>query len=162
MTDQPPPAPLPPAAMTRMASTTRADGAALFTSDLSVNEFALVKECGFTPVGLVMGTSMYHVGIQIQRWNQSQELSVLTQAMYSARELAMARMEAEADALSADGIVGVRLEMLSHAGGDGPRMLRVPRRPSVDAPGPVQHRPERRAPPVHPGAVRRPGAGDDP
>jgi uncharacterized protein YbjQ (UPF0145 family) len=56
------------------------------------------------------------VGIQIQRWNQSQELTVLTQAMYSARELAMARMEAEADALGADGIVGVRLEMLSHAG----------------------------------------------
>jgi len=126
MTDQPTPAPLPPAAMTRLASTSRPDGTALFTSDLSVNEFALVKECGFTPVGLVMGTSMYHVGIQIQRWNQSQELSVLTQAMYSARELAMARMEAEADALGADGIVGVRLEMLSHAGaGDVMEFLAV-------------------------------------
>src|SRR5258708_16745084 len=36
---------------------------------------------------------------------------VLTQAMYHARELAMTRMEEEADALKADGIVGVRLEV---------------------------------------------------
>ena len=36
---------------------------------------------------------------------------MLTQAMYHARELAMTRMEAEADALGADGMVGVRLEV---------------------------------------------------
>jgi len=36
---------------------------------------------------------------------------VLSQAMYHARELAMTRMEAEADALRADGIVGVRLDV---------------------------------------------------
>jgi uncharacterized protein YbjQ (UPF0145 family) len=127
MTDQrPSPAPLPPAAMGRLAGSARGEGPRLFTSDLSVNEFALVKECGFTPVGLVMGTSMYHVGIQVQRWNQSLELGVLTQAMYNARELAMARMEAEADALGADGIVGVRLDMLSHAGaGDMMEFLAV-------------------------------------
>src|SRR4051794_2337480 len=29
----------------------------LFTSDLSVNEFLLIKEAGFEPLGLVMGTS---------------------------------------------------------------------------------------------------------
>jgi len=39
------------------------------------------------------------------------ELDTLSQAMYHARELAMSRMEAEADALGADGIVGVRLEI---------------------------------------------------
>ena len=39
------------------------------------------------------------------------ELDVLSQAMYHARELAMTRMEAEADALGADGIVAVRLEI---------------------------------------------------
>lgn len=37
------------------------------------------------------------------------EMTVLSQAMYHARELAMSRMEEEADALGADGIVGVRL-----------------------------------------------------
>jgi uncharacterized protein YbjQ (UPF0145 family) len=82
-----------------------------FTSDLSVNEFLLVKQSGFEPLGLVLGSSIYHIGFQQAMWNQSQELGVLTQAMYHARELAMTRMEEEADALGADGIVGVRLEI---------------------------------------------------
>jgi uncharacterized protein YbjQ (UPF0145 family) len=38
-------------------------------------------------------------------------MQVLTQAMDNARELAMARMQAEADHLGADGIVGVQLRM---------------------------------------------------
>jgi uncharacterized protein YbjQ (UPF0145 family) len=83
----------------------------LFTSDLSVNEFLLVKEAGFDPVGMVVGSSIYHIGFQYANMTQSQELGVLTQAMYNARELAMARMEEEADTLDADGIVGVRLDV---------------------------------------------------
>src|SRR6195952_3328758 len=83
----------------------------LFTSDLSVNEFLLVKQAGFRPVGLVLGSSVYHVGIQARRWGKNMELDKLSGAMYHARELAMTRMEAEADALGADGIVGVRLEI---------------------------------------------------
>jgi uncharacterized protein YbjQ (UPF0145 family) len=82
-----------------------------FTSDLSVNEFLLVKQSGFEPLGLVLGSSIYHIGFQQAMWNQSQEMVVLTQAMYHARELAMTRMEEEADQLGADGIVGVRLEI---------------------------------------------------
>jgi uncharacterized protein YbjQ (UPF0145 family) len=82
-----------------------------FTSDLSVNEFLLVKQSGFEPLGLVLGSSIYHIGWQQAGWNQSQELGVLTQAMYHARELAMTRMEEEADQLGADGIVGVRLDI---------------------------------------------------
>ena len=80
-----------------------------FTSDLSVNEFLLVKEAGFEPVGMVLGSSIYHIGYQQRSWNQNQEMTVLTQAMYHARELAMTRMEEEADALEAEGIIGVRL-----------------------------------------------------
>ena len=82
-----------------------------FTSDLSVNEFLLVKEAGFDPVGLVLGSSIYHIGFQQANWNRNQEMGVLTQAMYHARELAMTRMEEEADQLGADGVVGVRLEI---------------------------------------------------
>lgn len=81
----------------------------LFTSDLSVNEFLLVREAGFEPLGLVMGSSIYHIGLQIPNMFESQEMEVLTQAMYQARELAMDRMEEEADILGADGVVGVRL-----------------------------------------------------
>jgi uncharacterized protein YbjQ (UPF0145 family) len=88
-----------------------------FTSDLSVNEFLLVKEVGFQPLGLVMGSSIFHVGFQPIRPGISEELTTLTQALYHARELAMVRMEEEADALGADGIVAVRLTLQIHAWG---------------------------------------------
>jgi uncharacterized protein YbjQ (UPF0145 family) len=83
----------------------------LFTSDLSVNEFLLVKEAGFEPLGLVVGSSIYHIGIQVSGWKKSQEMTVLSEAMYGARQLAMTRMEEEADQLGADGVVGVRLDI---------------------------------------------------
>ena len=66
---------------------------------------------GFRPLGLVLGSSIYHVGLQIGRWSKNQELDVLSQAMYHARELAMTRMEVEAKTLGADGVVGVRLDV---------------------------------------------------
>ncbi len=90
----------------------------LFTSDLSVNEFLLVREAGFDPVGLVVGSSIYHIGFQFAGYRQNMEINVLTQAMYHARELAMTRMEEEAAALGADGIVGVRLEVTRHEWGE--------------------------------------------
>src|SRR3954465_5247025 len=83
----------------------------LFTSDLSVNEFLLVRDAGFDPLGLGVGRSTYPIGFQQPRWSASQEMQVLSQAMYHARDLAMTRMEEEADDLGADGIVGVRLEV---------------------------------------------------
>jgi uncharacterized protein YbjQ (UPF0145 family) len=83
----------------------------LFTSDLSVNEFALVKKAGFDPLGLVVGSSVYHVGYQPTSWSVSQEMTTLSQAMYHARDLAMTRLEEEAAALGADGVVGVRLDI---------------------------------------------------
>jgi uncharacterized protein YbjQ (UPF0145 family) len=83
----------------------------LFTSDLSVNEFLLVRAAGFEPLGLVVGSSIYHIGFQAGQWSKNQEMDVLTQAMYHARELAMTRMEEEADQLGADGIVAVRLDV---------------------------------------------------
>ncbi len=82
-----------------------------FTSDLSINEFLLVNQSGFEPMGLVLGSSIYHIGFQQANWSQNQEMGVLTQAMYHARELAMTRMEEEADQLGADGVVGVRLDI---------------------------------------------------
>ncbi len=89
----------------------RGESRELFTSDLSTSEFLLVKEAGFDPVGLVVGSSIYHIGYQQSLWNQNQEMTTLSQAMYQARELAMDRMEEEAHQLGADGIVGVRLEV---------------------------------------------------
>jgi uncharacterized protein YbjQ (UPF0145 family) len=108
----------PEAANTRLAHTAGADPAGVFTSDLSVSEYALLGEAGFEPLGFVIGSSIYHVGLQAARWSQNQELQVLTQAMYNARELAMSRMQAEADHLGADGIVGVNLRLQMYAWGE--------------------------------------------
>jgi uncharacterized protein YbjQ (UPF0145 family) len=87
----------------------------LFTSDLSVNEFLMIEQAGFEPLGFVMGSSFFHTGIQ---WTvapfQNYELDVLTAALYNAREYAMARMQEEAFILGADGVVGVRLEVGHH------------------------------------------------
>jgi uncharacterized protein YbjQ (UPF0145 family) len=90
-------------------------GAPLFTSDLSVSEFVLLEQMGWRPLGLVLGSSIYHVGIQYGNFYQNQELPYLSAAMYEARELAMSRMEEEADVLGADGVVGVRLEVGGYA-----------------------------------------------
>jgi uncharacterized protein YbjQ (UPF0145 family) len=102
---------IPEDAMRRLAGMRPDSGRPLFTSDLSVNEFLLVREAGFRPLGMVLGSSIYHVGYQFGRWSRNMELDVLSQAMYHARELAMTRMEAEAEQLDADGIVAVRLEI---------------------------------------------------
>jgi uncharacterized protein YbjQ (UPF0145 family) len=105
--------PLPESAQSRLHAS--AQGRPCFTSDLSVNEFVLTTQTGFEPLGLVMGTCIYHIGVQAGRWSVSQELPVLTQAMYNARELAMARMESEADALGADGVIGVSIRARQYA-----------------------------------------------
>jgi uncharacterized protein YbjQ (UPF0145 family) len=107
----------PEAADSRLAHTAGADPAGVFTSDLSVSEYVLLGEAGFEPLGFVVGSSIYHVGLQVGRWSQNQELQVLTQAMYNARELAMSRMQSEADHLGADGVVGVELRMQMYAWG---------------------------------------------
>src|SRR5215471_16071401 len=107
----------PQAADSRLAHTAGADPAGVFTSDLSVSEYVLLGEAGFEPLGFVVGSSIYHIGIQTSRWGQNQELTTLTQAMYNARELAMSRMESEAAHLGADGIVGVQLRMQAYVWG---------------------------------------------
>src|ERR1700734_173514 len=107
----------PEAAGGRLAHTAGADPTGGFTSHLLVSEFVLLGEAGFEPLGFVVGSSIYHIGLQVGRWGQNQEPQVLTQAMYNARELAMSRMQAEADHLGADGIVGVQLRMQSYVWG---------------------------------------------
>jgi uncharacterized protein YbjQ (UPF0145 family) len=107
----------PQAADSRLAHTAGADPGGVFTSDLSVSEYALLGEAGFEPLGFVVGSSIYHIGLQPSKWGQNMELTVLTQAMYNARELAMSRMEAEAEHLGADGVVGVELRMQAYVWG---------------------------------------------
>lgn len=110
MTQAPPDPPvIPKLAHDRIASSREHK---LFTCDLSINEFLLVREAGFDPLGLVMGTSIYQIIPNVPQVPPGQpgvEAYEMTKALYHARDLAMTRMEQEADELGADGIVGVRL-----------------------------------------------------
>lgn len=107
----------PQAAGPRLARTAGAGTERVFTSGLSAPEYVLLGEVGFEPLGFVMGSSVYHVGLQVARWSQNHELQAISQAMCDARQLAMARMRAEADHLGADGIAGVQLRMQVYAWG---------------------------------------------
>jgi uncharacterized protein YbjQ (UPF0145 family) len=85
-----------------------------FSSDLSVDEAVLLKEIGYEPRGLVVGSAVYHVGIQYYNWSQNQELSELTGAMYQARQEAVAAMERHAAQVGGQGVVGLRLDVRVH------------------------------------------------
>src|SRR5581483_8919484 len=77
---------------------------------------------GYQPLGLVMGSCVYHVGHRdFTQWASSQtansEMPSYTAAFYEARELAMSRMQVEGENLHADGIVGVSVTHRSHIWG---------------------------------------------
>ncbi len=93
-----------------------------FTSDLSGQEFWLVIDKGFQPMGLVIGNCIYSMGA-VRNWlvgiksNFQGELKEYSELMYQARELALSRMQFEADQLGADGVIGVdiKVEFLHNA-----------------------------------------------
>ncbi len=93
-----------------------------FLSDLSGQDFWALRLAGYRPVGFALGNCSYFQlgGFSSQMatsggffggsW-QNQELTDFTQALYEARSLAMSRMQAEALAVGASGIVGADVEM---------------------------------------------------
>jgi uncharacterized protein YbjQ (UPF0145 family) len=100
----------------------RAPNGRPFTSDLSGQEFSTLLRTGYRPVGLVMGNCVYHVAHQSMRqaWRQigqNIEMETYTQALYEARELAVGRMQTEAEQLQSGGIVGVQIRQGSHGWG---------------------------------------------
>ncbi|MDA8065528.1 MAG: heavy metal-binding domain-containing protein [Thermaerobacter sp.] len=90
-----------------------------FTSDLTAQEFWLLRSQGYTPVGLVMGNSVFSMGVTggiatALRGLARGELTEYTELMYDARQLALSRMKREADELGADGVVGVDFQIVHH------------------------------------------------
>ena len=71
---------------------------------------------GFQPMGLVIGNCIYSMGA-IRNWlvgikaNFQGEIKEYSQLMYQARELALSRMQFEADQLGADGVIGVDINV---------------------------------------------------
>src|SRR6266487_1073901 len=87
-----------------------------FTSDLTGQEFWLVVDKGFQPMGLVIGNCIYSMGA-VKNWlvgiksGFQGELKEYSQLMYQARELALSRLQFEADMLGADGVIGVDVKV---------------------------------------------------
>ena len=89
-----------------------------FTSDLSGQDFWTLLNAGYRPMGFVMGNCVYYVGQGPSgRPTENKELTQITQSLYDARELAMERMQVEAEALGAAGIVGVTIDENNHTWG---------------------------------------------
>lgn len=85
-----------------------------FTASLSGQEVHLLERAGYQPLGIVTGVCAYHVGRRgLGTWASSvrvnQEMTVHTEALYDARELAMTRLQDMALGLGADGVVGARI-----------------------------------------------------
>ncbi|MGH8919614.1 MAG: heavy metal-binding domain-containing protein, partial [Actinomycetes bacterium] len=64
----------------------------------------------YCPAGVVYGNSVFHVGLQPERWGSNLELTAITRAVHTARSYALARLVAEAETLGAVGVLGVRIE----------------------------------------------------
>jgi uncharacterized protein YbjQ (UPF0145 family) len=101
----------------------RAPDGRAFTSDLSAQDFFRLLAAGSVPVSFVLGTCVYHIAHQsvvqsLRQAGRNQEMQQFTQGVYEARELALARMQAEAEQARAGGIVGVTVEVKSHVWGE--------------------------------------------
>ncbi len=89
----------------------------LFTSDLTVNGWALAHQLGLRPLSQVMGSSIYQMGYQ-SSWGQLEggydptganmfELTTLSQALNEVRTRALGRLAQEAMHVGADAVVEV-------------------------------------------------------
>jgi uncharacterized protein YbjQ (UPF0145 family) len=88
----------------------------MWTTALAVDELEAVIDAGFRPAGVVLGTAMCRVPLAPLRSTHSVELGMLTQAIHEARHAALQRMVGEAATLEADGVVGVDVQVVLHAG----------------------------------------------
>jgi uncharacterized protein YbjQ (UPF0145 family) len=120
-----------------------------WSSDLGVAELAALRAVGFDPLGLVLGSSVYQIGYQWgaayaqtsgvtgrgaysesfpcqhygyhegMRTGWNWEHTVFERGITEARNLAMSRLVAEASALGAHGVVGMRVRFSRPSGNAG-------------------------------------------
>jgi uncharacterized protein YbjQ (UPF0145 family) len=85
-----------------------------FVSDLSARDFTLLQRAGWIPVGLAFGASFVYAprrsaGTAMKQTRQNVELTNYTEAMYSARESAMEKMQHSALEVGGQGVVEVKI-----------------------------------------------------
>jgi uncharacterized protein YbjQ (UPF0145 family) len=83
---------------------------------------ATLLRSGYAPVAFVMGNCVFHVAAQgfmrtLSQMGRNAEMPQWTQGNYEARELAMSRMQAEAERDGGAGVVGVQITISNYAWG---------------------------------------------
>jgi uncharacterized protein YbjQ (UPF0145 family) len=92
------------------------------TSDLTAEEMWNVARLGYAPVELVLGTSVYSLGVMgglkaALRGIAKGEINSLTQLVYGAREQSLKKVQDQAKAVGADMVVGIKT-YIYQLGGD--------------------------------------------
>lgn len=92
------------------------------TSDMTNEEMWNMVNVGFLPLRLVMGVSVYSLGLKGGLFSMLQsltggEVAGLTEILYEAREKALARIEADAERCGADEVIGVKTHIYDLGGG---------------------------------------------
>ena len=92
------------------------------TSDMTNEEMWNMVNVGFLPIRLVMGVSVYSLGLKGGIFSTLQtlgggEVAGLTEILYEAREKALARIEEDAERCGADEVVGVKTHIYDLGGG---------------------------------------------
>jgi len=94
----------------------------VITSDLTAEEMWGLARIGYTPLQLVLGTSVYSLGflggISVSLKNLVKgEISEMTELIYSAREESLGKVKQQATDIGADDVVGVRTYIYDLGGG---------------------------------------------
>jgi uncharacterized protein YbjQ (UPF0145 family) len=92
------------------------------TSDMTNEEMWNMVNVGFLPIRLVMGVSVYSLGLKGGIFSALQslgggEVAGLTEILYEAREKALARIEVDAEKCGADEVIGVKTHIYDLGGG---------------------------------------------
>ncbi len=92
------------------------------TSDMTNEELWNLVNLGYLPISLVMGVSVYSLGLASGLASFAKSLvggqvGGLTELLYEAREKALARVERDAEKCGADEVVGVKTKIYDLGGG---------------------------------------------
>ncbi|MEI6249126.1 MAG: heavy metal-binding domain-containing protein [bacterium] len=92
------------------------------TSDLTAEETWNIAKLGYVPMKLILGTSVYSLGIvggiaSAFKNLVKGEISQLTELIYGAREQSLAKVQAQANEIGADDVLGIKTYVYDIGGG---------------------------------------------
>ncbi len=92
------------------------------TSELTGEELWNLTKMGYAPLRLMLGTSVYSLGLTggigaLLKGLSRGEVSSVTQLIYRARENCLAHIEAEANEIGADAVIGTKVFIYEMGGG---------------------------------------------